>query len=90
MKLEINYLESQCRRCEPGHITVNIQTSCCGICSPCLRPQFANTTIISSEYNTCPDNMWGNNPLNGSNRCQAISESYLDPSDAEGVFLIIL
>ena len=83
-------LESQCRLCEPGHIIVNIQASCCGICSPCLGPQFTNTTTISSECNTCPENMWGNNPLNGSNHCQAISKSYLDHSDTEGILLIIL
>ena len=34
--------------------------------------------------------MWGNNPLNGSNGCVDIEESYLKPSDAWSIVLILL
>ena len=83
-------LESQCQQCEPGHIIVSVQASCCGICSPCLGPFYTNETASSSECSICRENEWGNDPLNGSSRCQAIRESYLDHSDAWGIFLIIL
>ena len=34
--------------------------------------------------------MWDNNPLNGSNGCVDIEESYLKPSDAWSIVLILL
>ena len=81
--------ESQCQQCEIGHVKRNVQSSCCGTCSPCLGRNYTNTTT-SSECSTCPDDMWGNKPLVGSDSCQDIEESYLDPSDVWAIFLIVL
>ena len=82
-------LQSQCQQCELGFISLSVQSSCCGTCSPCLGQNYTNTTA-SSECSTCPDDMWGNDPLNRSDSCQTIKESYLDPSDAWGIVLIIV
>ena len=81
-------LESQCQLCEVGSIKQIVQSFCCGICIPCLGRNYTNTT--ASECSTCPQNMWGNNPLSGSNACKHIREAYLDPSDAWGIVLIIV
>ena len=82
-------LESQCQQCEPGNVIHAVQSSCCGTCSPCLGQNYTNTTT-SLECSTCPDDMWGNKPLVGSNSCQAINEAYLDPTDAWGIVLILV
>ena len=82
-------LRSQCRSCDPGFINQNVVSSCCGTCDPCLGKTYSNTTS-SKECQMCPRHMWGNDPLNGSNGCVDIEESYLKPSDGWSIVLILL
>ena len=82
-------LKSQCRSCNPGYIKREVISSCCGTCDPCLGQNYTNTTS-STECQICPQYMWGNNPLTGSNSCVDIKESYLKPSDAWSIVLILL
>ena len=80
---------SQCQKCPPGQFKRAVTSSCCGTCDPCLGSNYTNTNS-STMCMTCPDNMWGNNPLAGNTHCIDIDESYLKPSDAWGIVLIIL
>ena len=64
-------------------------SSCCGTCDPCLGQNYTNSTF-STECQLCPQYMWGNDPLNGSNGCIDIEESYLKPSDGWSIVLILL
>ena len=82
-------LNSQCQVCNPGFFRREVVSSCCGTCDPCLGQNYSNTTF-STECQICPQYMWGNNPLNGSNGCVDIEESYLKPSDAWSIVLILL
>ena len=63
-------------------------SSCCVTCDPCLGQNYVSST--STECQTCPQYMWGNNPLNGSTSCVDIGESYLKPSDGWSIVLILL
>ena len=72
--------ESQCKECDPGFIKRLVVSSCCGTCDPCLGPNYTNSTS-STECQTCPDTMWGNDPVNGSTNCVDIEELYLKPTD---------
>ena len=85
----ITALESNCQRCRPGYFKRAVTSSCCGTCDPCLGSNYTNTNS-STMCMTCPDNMWGNNPLAGNTHCIDIDESYLKPSDPWGIVLIIL
>ena len=80
---------SQCQKCLLGQFKRLVTSSCCGTCDPCLGSNYTNTSS-STMCMTCPDNMWGNNPLTGNTHCIDIDESYLKPSDAWGIVLIIL
>ena len=82
-------LKSQCQVCNPGFVRREVVSSCCGICDPCLGQNYTNITS-STECQTCPQYMWGSNPLNGSNGCVDIEESYLKPSDGWSIVLILL
>ena len=82
-------LNSQCQSCNPGYIKRKVVSSCCGTCDPCLGQNYTNTTS-STECQTCPQYMWGNDPLTGSNGCVDIEESYLKPSDGWSIVLILL
>ena len=82
-------LNSQCQACNPGFFKREVVSSCCGTCDPCLGQNFTNTTS-SKVCQICSQYMWGNNPLNGSNGCVHIEESYLKPSHAWSIVLILL
>ena len=82
-------LKSQCQNCNPGYIKHKVISSCCGTCDPCLGQNYTNTTS-STECQLCPQYMWGNDPLTGSNGCVDIEESYLKPSDGWSIALILL
>ena len=82
-------LESQCHICQPGFIKRTIVSSCCGTCDPCLGLNFTNTTS-ATQCRTCSETMWGNQPLTGSSGCVTVEESYLRPSDAWSIVLIIV
>ena len=83
-----NVMHSQCQQCSSGSVTVSIQSSCCGICSPCIGQNYTPSTELQ-QCMKCKEKMWGNNPLTGSDSCQDIGKRYLDPSDPWGIFLII-
>ncbi len=83
-------IQSQCQQCPPGYIFQSVQSSCCGTCMSCIGQTYTPNITNLTECMTCSSEMWGNSPLNGSNTCVSIAESYLDPSDAWGIFLIIL
>ena len=85
----IDKLNSQCQACSQGLYKRKVVASCCGTCDPCLGQNYANTTS-STECQICPQYMWGNDPLNGSNDCVDITESYLKPSDGWSIALILL
>ena len=80
--------KSQCRGCKPGLFKRKVVT-CCDICDPCLGQRYTNFSS-STECQMCPQYMWGNDPLNGSNGCVDIKESYLKPSDGWSIVLILL
>ncbi|XP_003387246.2 PREDICTED: metabotropic glutamate receptor 3-like [Amphimedon queenslandica] len=83
-------LKSQCQVCSPGHIKRIVVSSCCGTCDPCLGQNYTNASLTNTSCQTCPSDMWGNNPLTGSTGCVDISHSYLKPTDAWGIVLIVL
>ena len=85
----IHEFNSQCQACKPGFFRRKVVSSCCGICDPCLGQNYTNSTS-STECQLCPQYMWGNDPLNGSNGCIDIEESYLKPSDGWSIVLILL
>ena len=82
-------LKSQCQSCNSGYIKRKVVSSCCGTCDPCLGQNYTNNTS-STECQMCPQYMWGNDPLIGSNGCVDIEESYLKPSDGWSIVLILL
>ena len=82
-------VDSECQVCSPGFFRREVVSSCCGTCDPCLGQNYTNTTS-STECQMCPQNMWGNDPLTGSYGCVDIEESYLKPSDAWSIVLILL
>ena len=84
----MNHFKSQCRGCKPGLVKRKVVT-CCDICDPCLGQNYTNITS-SIECQICPQYMWGNDPLTGSNGCVDIKESYLKPSDGWSIVLILL
>ena len=85
----IYQLKSQCQVCSPGFFKCKITSSWCDICDPCLGQNYTNTTS-STECQMCPQYMWCNDPLTGSNGCVDIEESYLKPSDSWSIVLILL
>ena len=76
--------ESQCGMCEPGHFVRDVG-SCCRICEPCVGNKYSSERLAKECLNCsnkAPNEMWGNNPLLGSNSCVPIPElsvSYSDP-----------
>ena len=85
----IRELNSQCQVCSPGFIKREVVSSCCDTCDPCLGQNYTNTTS-STQCQMCPQSMWGNDPLTGSNGCVDIEEMYLKPSDGWSIVLILL
>ena len=77
-------IDSHCGRCGPGSYLKVVQGSCCKICEPCRGANYSSKPL-AEECKKCPDEapreMWGNNPLKGSNSCVLIPEvsvSYTD------------
>ena len=76
---------SHCGRCGPGSYLRDVPGSCCKICEPCRGANYSSNPL-AEECKKCPDEapreMWGNNPLKGSNSCVLIpkvSARYSDP-----------
>ena len=83
--------ESHCGRCVPGQYRRPVTSSCCSICEPCLGQNFSSEHLVPS-CNSCSvlDNMWGNNPLRGSDGCVAIAETFSNFSDPWSIVVIIM
>ena len=83
--------ESHCGRCVPGQYRRPVTSSCCSICDSCLGQNFSSEYLAPS-CNSCSvlGDMWGNNPLQGSDGCVAISETFLKFSDPWSIVVIIM
>ena len=83
--------ESHCGRCVPGQYRRPVTSSCCSICDSCLGQNFSHE-YLAPRCNSCSvlGDMWGNNPLQGSDRCVAISETFLTFSHPWSVVVIIM
>ena len=81
--------ESLCQLCKSGEIQVSFQASCCNQCVPCIDDTYANSSA-STECLQCGTNMWGNNPVNGSDGCIPLQDIYLSYNSAWGIVVIIL
>ena len=81
---------SRCGQCKPGYYHKPVISSCCGICEPCLGQAYSDQNQAPSCKN-CSDfgELWGNNPLQGSNGCVLIVETFLDFSDPYSIFITI-
>ena len=88
---QINYSipESQCSRCNPGQYRRLVLSSCCGICEPCLGRNYSNDTH-ASRCNMCPQEKWGNNPLEGSNHCVGLQEEFLRINHPFSIIIMII
>ena len=82
---------SECGRCKPGYYHKPVISSCCGICEPCLGQAYSDQNQAPSCKN-CSDfgELWGNNPLQGSNSCVLISETFLDFGDPYSIVITII
>ncbi len=80
---------SQCGRCEIGQYRRVVQSACCGICEPCIRQNYS-TDPMSLSCLQCPSKSWGNNPLQGSDGCMSIPESFIRYSDPFSIVVILL
>ena len=81
--------ESQCSRCPPGQFRRRVQSSCCGICDPCLGQNFSSGPL-AFNCSTCDMDSWGNNPSVGSYGCVPIPESFLSFSHPYSIVIMIL
>ena len=81
--------QSQCSACGPGKVSRTVEGSCCGTCDSCRSNKFSNGSHFNSICFTCAKYEWGNNPLNGSNACVALEESYLRYENPWSIVLII-
>ena len=84
--------ESHCGRCVPGQYRRPVTSSCCSICEPCLGQNFSSEHLSPSCTNcsVLGPHMWGNNPLQGSNGCVAIVETFITFSDPWSIVVIII
>ena len=80
---------SQCGYCGPGSYLRRVQSSCCGICEPCLGYNYSIDLLVGN-CTRCPAEYWGNNPLEGSTHCVRIAESYLRFSNPWSVIIILV
>ena len=80
--------QSQCSACGPGKVSRTVEGSCCGTCDSCRSKSFSNESDNNKCF-TCAKYEWGNNPLNGSNACVALEESYLRYENPWSIVLII-
>ncbi len=79
---------SVCGRCSAGEYRRQIQSSCCGTCDPCIGQNYSVDPLATSCL-VCREGYWGNNPLEGSDHCIEIEETFLDFSHPLSIILII-
>ena len=82
---------SECGKCRPGEYHKAVQSSCCGICEPCLGRMYSNESLAPA----CRDcsitgEMWGNNPLTGSDDCVASPEVSLTLTDPFSIVVMVI
>ena len=82
---------SQCGNCVQGQYLRVIQSSCCGVCEPCLGQNYSNDPLAPSCA-SCSElgEMWGNNPTTGSDDCVAIEESFIEYNDPWSIVVLII
>lgn len=80
---------SACGRCGAGMYRRQVQSSCCGFCEPCLGQNYSADPLATSCL-VCPDDYWGNNPVEGSDDCVAIDETSLDFSHPGSIIVVII
>ena len=82
---------SQCGQCTPGQYRREVVSSCCGDCTPCLGQNFSNVSLSTSCLNcSILGDMWGNNPLQGSDDCVPIRETILEFSHPWSVTIAVI
>lgn len=81
--------ESQCSKCKVGQFRRIVQSACCGLCEPCLGPEFSNNSAATSCH-LCEGETWGNDPLVGSVRCVPIPESFLEVTHPYSIIIMIV
>ena len=81
--------ESHCNRCPPGHYRRQVQSSCCGICDPCLG-RYYSSGMSSLSCSMCGDDSWGNNPLVGSKSCVALQEVFVSFGHPYSIIILII
>ena len=82
---------STCRQCVLGEYRRDVLFSCCSLCQLCLASNYSDEPIASG----CKDcsllgEMWGNNPLNGSDGCIQIPQTWLDFGDALSIINVVI
>ena len=82
---------STCRQCVHGEYRIAVQFSCCSLCQPCLGSNYSDESDATSCKNcSMVGEMWGNNPLNGSNACIQITETRLDFSNSLSIVNVVI
>jgi len=81
--------ESHCNRCPPGRFQRQVQSSCCGICDPCLG-KYYSSDLSSTNCSLCSSYSWGNNPLVGNESCVAIPEVFLSFKHPYSIIITII
>lgn len=80
---------SQCGRCREGQYRRLVQSSCCGICEPCLGQNYSSGPTATG-CGLCPEESWGNDPLTGSSDCVVLQESFLAFDHAYSILIMII
>ena len=81
--------ESQCVRCTTGQYRILVLDSCCGICDSCVGQNYSDNPF-ATHCSVCPGETWGNNPLERSDSCVQLSESYLEFNDPWSIMIMII
>ena len=80
---------SQCGRCMAGQYRRLVQSSCCGICEPCLGQNYSSGPL-ATECGLCAEESWGNDPLVGSSACVVLGESFLSFDHPYSIIIMII
>ncbi len=82
--------ESQCSKCPSGQFRRGVQSSCCGICDPCLGQYYSDGLSALLNCSICDAEYWGDNPLVGSGGCVPIPESFLSFTHPYSILIMII
>ena len=82
---------SECGKCRPGKYHKPVKSSCCGICELCLGRMYSNESLAPACRNcSTTGEMWGNNPLTGSDDCVASPEMSLSLTDPWSIVVMVI